>query len=330
MMKLLQRASRTCIFLMGAAIAACGGQQASMPTSALSARNTALVGQLRYGSSAPLHRKTMPLLYISLLSAYAQAVYFYSQKGLSLQGQITQGVVQPEGLAVDRKGNLYVTNSANNNVTVYPPGGSSASVTYTDDLSTPVDVAVNEKGWVYVANLASPQGVVSYPPGSTTASKTFVQLPGFSPQGLALDSSGKLYVSYTGSGSSQVYKYPPHKAKGVSLGLTIGTPIGITLDGSNNLLIADRNSPYSSGKPAIEVFPKGQQQPSQVIAYSGFNTPAMLEFNRKRNRLYVADCNRSGKGNLFVFAYPSGSFVSAVSLPEYSCPVGVGLAPPAP
>lgn len=47
----------------------------------------------------------------------------------SLVGRITDGIDQPEGLAVDTNGNLYVANLDSNTVTVYAPRKTKPSLT---------------------------------------------------------------------------------------------------------------------------------------------------------------------------------------------------------
>jgi DNA-binding beta-propeller fold protein YncE len=177
-------------------------------------------------------------------------------------------------------------------------------VTYTNGLAGALDVVVNSTGWVYVANINAPQGVVSYPPKSTTASKTFLQLQGDAPHGLALDATGNVYVSYTGTAGAQVWKYPPHKARGINLGLNVGAPWGMTFDASGNLLVADQSSPEESRSPAVEVFPPGSTQPSQVITYSGFKGPYYLAFDKGGSTLFVSDPYNF---TLDSFAYPAGT-----------------------
>ena len=326
-----------CSLLAAVATTACGGSTIAVPPNGSGAINSPLVGASDLNPINKLGAKaSTPLVYVSAYNLYTggqSVVYSLTQKGLTALGAITQGLSIPSGMAVDKSLNLYVTNAGDNTVTVYPPGKTTPSSTYSDNLNTPRDAVVSKKGWVYVANGNAPSGVVSYPPGSTTASKTFVQLNGYEPQGIALDSAGDLYVSYTGQGcgtacgSPEVYKYPPHKTKGVNLGLPVASPLGLTFDGSGNLVIVDRQSPYASGDPAIEVFPPGEKTPSQVITYSGFTYPGFPKFDKKENLLYIDNCTASGGGQLFVFSYPAGELVGSVSFT--ACAAGVALAPPA-
>src|SRR5450755_1964941 len=67
-------------------------------------------------------------------------------------GQITNGLVEPEGIFVDQSGNLWVAN-VSGGVVVYPRGGLSPSNTLTDPVGYPVDVTVCPNGTAYVADL---------------------------------------------------------------------------------------------------------------------------------------------------------------------------------
>ena len=47
------------------------------------------------------------------------------ESGYGYFGKITDGINEPEGLATDKNGNLYVANQRGKTITVYPPGATS-------------------------------------------------------------------------------------------------------------------------------------------------------------------------------------------------------------
>lgn len=78
-----------------------------------------------------------------------------------LQGSAT-GLNEPEGIALDTSGDLYVSNHAGNSVTVYAPGanGNVAPIRAISGsktrLSGPTGIAVDSNGYIYVANNGTP------------------------------------------------------------------------------------------------------------------------------------------------------------------------------
>ena len=66
--------------------------------------------------------------------------------------KITDGVNQPQGLAVDRNGVLYVANSLANTVTEYRPGESHPFKTISKGIDDPSGLAVDSQGTIYVGN----------------------------------------------------------------------------------------------------------------------------------------------------------------------------------
>jgi len=236
-------------------------------------------------------------------------------------GQITSGISGPYGAATDESGNLYVANS-NNTLTVYPPGSTSPSVTYTQGLSLPIGVVVHGDGRVYVGNLDG-LNVVEYPKGSTTPDRTisFSSLEGNSPFGLALDSSGNLFVAALGFPNAQAYEVPRKSSTPQDLGInTIVVMHGIAIDRAGNVLIANQ------GGASVEIFPPGSTSPSMTIT-DGLEQPLLIALNNKQSRLYVGDAGITGNGTVRVYSYPAGLLIDTITFPRFAVPFGVALSP---
>jgi len=121
------------------------------------------------------------------------------------------GLSTPIGVAVDAARNVYVASSAINggtaSIKIFPPASNVASNTISGaatSLSTPGFIALDSAGNIWVAN-QSGNSIEEFPPLSsnpngnipptTTISGPNTLLNGSTPQGIAFDASGRLYVS---------------------------------------------------------------------------------------------------------------------------------------
>jgi serine/threonine protein kinase, bacterial len=183
----------------------------------------------------------------------------------------------PAGVAVDSSGNVYVAEYGNNDIRKITPegvvtlfaGSSSATAGHADGTGSaasfwnPTGVAVDSSGNVYVADesnneirMITPAGVVTTFAGSTTAGNsngTGTAASFSAPNGIAIDSSGNLWV--TDSLNNEIRKITTPGAVVTTAcgngtaGMTNGsscasaefhTPTAIAVDtSSGNLFVAD-------------------------------------------------------------------------------------------
>ncbi len=170
------------------------------------------------------------------------ATRVYGQGGSFISNLANNGGVSadsldsPEGVAVDGSGNLYVADTENMRVLFYPNGSTTATRVYgqggsftnnannnggvsANSLLVPEAVAVDGGGNLYVADTSNNR-VLFYPAGSTTATQVYGQGGDFTqtaegtsatslsgPSGVAVDSSGDLYVSDTLNNRVLFYPY---------------------------------------------------------------------------------------------------------------------------
>lgn len=142
----------------------------------------------------------------------------------------------PSGVAVDASGNIYVADGSNNAIKKMDANGGNITTLVGSGLSWPSAIAIdNTNGMVYFCD--SYNGAVKKMT-LTGANLTTVATGLGQPTGIALDSSGNMYVG--GGTSNNVYKIAPDGTK-TTLG-SFSLPRGIALDSSGNIYIAESGS----------------------------------------------------------------------------------------
>lgn len=242
----------------------------------------------------------------------------------ALLGKITDGIVGPNGMAVDASGNLFVANVDNQTVTVYPPHSRKPSRTYTNGfrhqrLTNPLNVAIGKDGTLYLVNyftIGNGSQVLEYPRNSMNPTIAINMSGGA--EGLALDAKNNLYVSENEQAGGRILKFAPGSTTGKDLGIALSFAGGLTFDGSGNLVACDQTA------PAVYVFPPGATKPSKTIT-GGFVDPYHIAFGPFFHRLYLAD---SAGHDVFIYSYPAGAVVGKIH--RQFTAYGVAVNPPAP
>jgi 6-phosphogluconolactonase (cycloisomerase 2 family) len=180
----------------------------------------------------------------------------------TISGNLT-GLHEPEGVALDAAGTLYVGNFSGNGsgvhaVTEYAAGanGNVAPIRTVGGaltgISYPAAVAVDASGTLYVANYHNPGSVVEFAAGANgNVAPTNTISGGLTglddPEGLTLDAAGTLYVGnsffpgsvteFAAGASGNVA--PIRTISGNLTGLV--TPFGVALDAAGTLYVANYN-----------------------------------------------------------------------------------------
>ena len=175
----------------------------------------------------------------------------FSSNSVNNSGLSPSTLNNPQGVVVDGSGNLYVSDGANNRVLFYPAGSTTASRVYGQNGS-------------FTSNFSGA--------GATSLNN---------PQGLALDSSGGLYVAdednsrvlFYPAGSTtatRVYGQPDFTSGSRNNGGISATslfqPTGIALDGSGDLYVAD------CGNSRVLFYSSGSTTATRVYGQPGFST----------------------------------------------------------
>jgi len=181
----------------------------------------------------------------------------------------------PSGIATDSAGNVYVADQANDTIRMVTPAGVVTTIAGTlgvpgfangtgtaATFSGPLGVAVDSAGNIYVADQGnelirkiSPGGGVTTLAGSAgvngSSDGTGTAATFNLPAGLTVDSGGNVYVS--DYGNNTIRKITPAgvvttiageagvsgSINGTGTGARFNAPVGITVDTSGNLFIAD-------------------------------------------------------------------------------------------
>lgn len=193
----------------------------------------------------------------------------------NVQSSLGGGFSQPDGVATDSSGNIYVADRANNAVKKIPGGCSTSSCVTTigGGFSSPYGIAMDGAGNVWVADNGN--NAVKKIPSGCTASSCVITVDGAigSPAGLAVDGFGNIFV--TDSGDGIVLEIPQGCSASsctVSLGGGFGTLYGIAVDGNGNVFVADNSNAAVKELPAscttascVSTLGGGISQPYSVV-----------------------------------------------------------------
>jgi serine/threonine protein kinase, bacterial len=188
------------------------------------------------------------------------------------------GLYQPQGLAVDTNGAVYVADF-NNRVVKLAAGANTQTVLPFTGLNYPEGVAVDAAGNVYVADRGNNR-VVKLDVGSNT--QRDLPFTGLNrPDGVAVDTAGTVYV--TDSDNGRVLKLDPGASTQTVLpftGLTV--PWGIAVDTTGTVYITDHDT------DKVLKLAAGAST-STELSFPGADPPLGVAVDRDAKKVFVAD-----------------------------------------
>jgi len=217
------------------------------------------------------------------------------------------GFIFPASTAVDKKGNIYVADVANNTIDLIPVGGGPQSTIGTG-FNGPTGVAVDTAGNVFVAD-AGNSAIVEIPAGGGPQINIS---SGFNyPAAVAVDNDGNVYIADAGRG--KIYKYSTKKGFRSLFASGFSYPSGLAVDAAGNVYVAD---PGSGASPAVFKIPATGG--AGVKLNHCFNFPGGVATDASGN-VYVSDA-----ANRNIVEFPSGG-APKVIIGGLDLPYGVAV-----
>jgi hypothetical protein len=327
------------VLVASATLASCTGGGAPQQGLVPSARVQSGSAHYDRGASWILpSAKKSDLLYVSDLLAQVVDIYTYG-KGNKLVGELT-GFFNPEGLCVDLKGNVYVTNDTSDGVyqiTEYAHGSTSPIRTINDPDGRANGCSIDPTtGNLAVADFWGPSEVIGnvavYPKASGTPT-SYSNTNIFYDYYCAYDDKGNLFVDGETEGS--VFGLGELSKGGntlnfVNIDETIYLPGGVQWDGKY-LAVGDQVAVKHNFTSTIYQFSISGSEATTVntMILTGSNEVAQFWIPRIHNgakRRYgdrLIAPNQDGKDTLF-YDYPSGGY-PIVTIPGETDPIGATL-----
>ncbi len=227
-----------------------------------------------------------------------------------LQTTVGSGLYEPNVVAVDGAGDVFIGDTANNRVVEVPAycTSSSCQITVASGLNSPEGVTVDGAGNVFIADTHNNR-VLEIPAGCTTSSCQTVVGSGFSgPAGLAADGAGDIFIA--DFNNNRVVELPTGCTSGSCQTIVPATglngPAGVAVDGLGDIFIAD----YYNNR--VVELPTGCTSSScQTTVGSGLSGPASVALDS------AGDVFIANRGSSLVTEVPAGCTTS-------SCQTSVG------
>ncbi|MGA9274447.1 MAG: NHL repeat-containing protein, partial [Candidatus Cybelea sp.] len=218
------------------------------------ASTTPITEPLRTEGSAFDAAVSKSTIYVANLGGDKVTAYSPKGKHGKLTLTITTGINGPFGVAVDKNGKIFVTNTSpyypGGNVTSYASDGKQTTPTITAGIDFPLGIVVTKSGKIYVANLRGPTSsgsgsINTYKPDGTQTTPTITAgIAG--PVGVTLDDRGKIYVANAFNNSVTTYRSDgTQTTPTITAGLNF--PEGIAVDANGKIYVVNHGGVSSSG-----------------------------------------------------------------------------------
>lgn len=266
---------------------------------------------------------TGALLYVS--QYYTNAVQIYKQAGTGQSpcATITTSIVNPQGMSVDSKHNLWVANTGASNVVMLAKGGTTIKKTLADSGQYPVDVCVGSTGNIYASNIittAGGPGSVSEWVGGKGNPKNLAIPNNTKVLFCAMDNKNNLYVNYISSstGAGAMVEFVGGKGTAKATKVTTQFPGAMQFDNTQDLV----------GNDQIALTTCIYELPSPTGKCKSISASDLLglKLTSTAKDIYLGDA--SG-GSVYEYTYPGFTLKDTISsgLGSSSPPFGIATDP---
>ncbi len=273
---------------------------------------------------------------IALSDSDADDVTILGSRG-GFYAVLSTGLSQPQGVAFDTRGSLYVANTSDSQVLVYPKPYTSVSMTLHDPGQYPAGVAVASDGTAGVTNIVSTGGgagsVSIYAKGATSPCAT-VSAESFARiYFAAFDRRGNLYVDGTDAAGHFVAGRVTGECRAtsivpLSIRNTISSPGGVAVLRNGDIALGDQSDPnvtaivYTYKPPSRGSLGAPTATTTLKAAYDVVD----FAFEPSDRSLWVADAEAE---DFAKYVYPAGG-LPLTAYPNFEQPAGVAAYPPQP
>ncbi|MBV9647113.1 MAG: hypothetical protein JO043_06605 [Candidatus Eremiobacteraeota bacterium] len=228
-------------------------------------------------------------------------------------GQLTTDLMSPQGLATDRVGNVYVTNSGSSavppSIVKFRPQSQNPELKISDAGEFPVGIAIGDNGDIVVANEISQPGsgpgnvIVFDRHGKliTTLSDPNAKYEIYP----AVDEKGDIFTTYLDANSvGHVNEFIHGKVR--ELPITLQFPGNLRFDG-RNLLVLDAQA------NTLSTYPPPYKSASNVESLPNSGFPSDFDLTSSGKALYVTEGEFA---NVHAYTYPGGARINTLDPPS--------------
>jgi sugar lactone lactonase YvrE len=218
-----------------------------------------------------------------LVSTSSNTIRKFALSGQDL-GIFASGLNDPDGLAFDRAGNLYVDNVRGSTIREFSPTGQDLGIFASTGVNEPLFLAFDSQGNLFVSNDADNSIHKLSPSGEDLG--VFVSLLGAGcPGGLAFSLSGNLLVADLCRSVIREYS-PTGENLGIFASAGLSNPGDLAIDATGNLFVSNTDNGGEFRNTIHKFSPTGQDL--GIFASTGLHFPGGLAFDPLGN-LFVAN-----------------------------------------
>jgi sugar lactone lactonase YvrE len=225
------------------------------------------------------------------------------------QSTVASGLMNPDGVALDGSGNVYIADDNNNRVLKETLSAGTYTQSVLVSVSNPAGIAVDGNGDVYIADVGDSLVLKETPSGGSYA-QTTVGSGLLSASGVAVDGSGNIYIADSGNHRVLLETLSGGTYTQTSIGSGFSNPASVAVDGSGNVYVAD-----SANNQIVEETLAGSSY-TQAPLFTGLNGLLGVAVDGVGN-VYIADtAGEILKETLSGASYTQSTLTTGLSLPQ--------------